>query len=100
MECCLAAGLLPSAVREPRVDFRAACRQLADFDLIVSSRFHAVVVGNIMDKATFGVYAGDYYKHKMLAAAQDLPRNQALSLPEMNAVNAANAILEAMESKS
>jgi len=96
IECCLAAGLLPSAVREPRLDFRAACRQLADFDLIVSSRFHAVVVGNIMDKATFGVYAGDYYKHKMLAAAQDFPRSHALSLPEMNAVDAANAILEAM----
>jgi polysaccharide pyruvyl transferase WcaK-like protein len=97
LECCLVAGLAPSSVREPRLDFRAACRQLADFDLIVSSRFHAVVVGNIMGKATFGVYAGDYYKHKMLAAAQDFPRSQALSLPEMNAVDAANAILKSLQ---
>jgi polysaccharide pyruvyl transferase WcaK-like protein len=76
---------------------RAACRQLADSDLIVSSRFHVVVAGNIMGKAMFGVYAGDYSKHKMLAAAQDFHRIQALSRPEMNA---ANAMLKAGWSKS
>jgi hypothetical protein len=35
-----------------------------------------------------------------LAAAQDFPRSQALSRPEMNAVDAVNAMLKAAWSKS
>lgn len=95
MECCLDAGLHPSVVHPPPLDFRVACSQLADFDVIVSSRFHAAVVGNLLAKATFAVYDSHYYKHKMHAAADGFERSQTLTPVDVTASEAAQRILEA-----
>jgi polysaccharide pyruvyl transferase WcaK-like protein len=93
MECWLGAGLEPALVRPPPVDFRAACGQLSDFDVIVSARFHAIVIGNILHKTTFGIYDGDYYKHKMYAAADGFERSQVLTPTEWTASEAAKRVL-------
>lgn len=69
------AGLDPHMVRLPEFDFRAGCTQLRDFDGIVSSRFHAIVVGNVIGKRTYAICDGDYYSHKMKAATKECDRS-------------------------
>jgi len=95
VECWTAAGLNPAAVRAPELDFRIGCSQLARFDLIVSARFHAVVVGNVLGKVTFGVCDGDYYTRKMRAAAEGFARSQPLDPIATPAELAARRILDA-----
>lgn len=74
-ECFANAGLDPSLVRVPDFDFREACARLANFDAVVSSRFHAVVVGNAFNIHTYAVCDGDYYSRKMEAATKKLIRS-------------------------
>jgi len=95
MECCRNAGLASAIVRQPRLDFRAACAQLMAFDVIVSARFHAVVIGNLLGKATFAVYDGAYYASKMKAATEGFDRSKALSPSAMSPSDAAKLILAA-----
>ncbi len=96
VDCWSAAGLDPAAVRAPELDFRAGCRQLADFDLIISARFHAVVVGNVIGKPTFGVCSGAYYTPKMQAAVAGSPRSQLLEQSTVPAGAAAQRVFEAL----
>jgi hypothetical protein len=95
LECCRAAGLLPSAVRGPRLDFCAGRLQRADFDLIVSARFHTVVVGNLLEDATFAVHDGDYYRSKMKPAREGVKRSQTRDPAKVSNSEAARASLGA-----
>jgi polysaccharide pyruvyl transferase WcaK-like protein len=97
METFLAAGLDPSAVREPLIDFRGACAQLADYDAIASARFHGVVVGNVLGKATFAVHDGDYYRNKMLSAARGFERSQTLDLAGVSAAEAVERVTSVVD---
>jgi polysaccharide pyruvyl transferase WcaK-like protein len=65
-----AAGLAASAVRRPDPDFRAALRDLRRYDVIVSARFHAIVVANALSIPHVAVAFGDYYRAKMAAAVR------------------------------
>jgi polysaccharide pyruvyl transferase WcaK-like protein len=74
-ECFDRSGLNPNDVIVPDLDFQAACARLSDFDAIISSRFHAIVVGNAMGISTFAVCDGEYYDRKMEAATKNFERS-------------------------
>jgi polysaccharide pyruvyl transferase WcaK-like protein len=62
------AGLPPEAVRPPEWDFRRATAALGRYDLVVSTRFHAVVAAKVFRVPCVAIAAGDYYRAKMNAA--------------------------------
>ena len=64
------AGLAKSAVRRPDPDFRAALRDLRRYDVIVSARFHAIVVANALNIPHVAIAFGEYYRAKMSAAVR------------------------------
>jgi polysaccharide pyruvyl transferase WcaK-like protein len=68
-ECFSQAHLDVTDVEPPVLDLQNACAQLCQFDAIVSTRFHAIVVGNAIGIPTYAVYEGEYYSAKMQAAA-------------------------------
>jgi len=49
-------------------DLRDAVAKLCGFDAIVSSRYHAIVVANVLGIPNIAVAAGEYYHVKMTAA--------------------------------
>lgn len=51
-------------------DLRDAVAKLCEFDAIVSSRYHAVVVANVLGIPNIAVAAGDYYRVKMTSAVR------------------------------
>ena len=65
-----AAGLDAAAVRRPDADFRAALCDLRRYDVIVSARFHAIVVANALNIPHVAVAFGEYYRTKMSAAVR------------------------------
>lgn len=64
------AGLPAAQVRAPEMDFRKAIAALHRYDLIISTRFHAVVMANVFGIPSLAVAAGDYYQAKMSAATR------------------------------
>jgi len=64
----VSAGLPADQVRVPTMDFRQATAALRDYDLIVSTRFHAVVAANVFQIPNVAIASGDYYQAKMQAA--------------------------------
>jgi len=64
------AGLSPARVLAPLLDFRAATAGIREYDFVISTRFHAVVVANVLKIPNIAVAAGDYYRAKMSAAVR------------------------------
>jgi len=62
------AGLNPDAVRKPDADFRAAVVNLARYQAVVSSRFHAVVTASVIRLPCIAIALDDYYQTKMRGA--------------------------------
>ncbi len=62
------AGLSADRVQVPTMDFRQATVALRDYDLIISTRFHAVVAANVFQIPNVAIASGDYYQAKMQAA--------------------------------
>lgn len=62
------AGLPPSDVLAPMADFRSAVEGLRDYDLIISTQFHAVVAANVFQIPNLAVASGAYYTAKMKSA--------------------------------
>jgi len=63
-----AAGLDMEQIRAPSLDFRENLRTVGEFDIIISARFHAVVVARVLGLPHVGVASGEYYARKMRAA--------------------------------
>jgi polysaccharide pyruvyl transferase WcaK-like protein len=97
-ECFDRAGLDPRSVRGPDIDFRVACARLKDFDAIVTSRFHAVVVGNAFGIPTFAVCDGEYYCRKMEAAAKGFASSTQMRQFDASPQEATTRILKSVES--
>jgi polysaccharide pyruvyl transferase WcaK-like protein len=64
----LRTGLPPGQVLAPRLDFRQAAAGIREYDFIISTRFHAVVVANVLNIPNIAIANGDYYLAKMQAA--------------------------------
>lgn len=62
------AGLPLSGVLAPHLDFRQAAAGVRHYDFIISTRFHAVVVANVLKIPNVAMATGDYYLTKMNAA--------------------------------
>jgi polysaccharide pyruvyl transferase WcaK-like protein len=62
------AGLSSENVLPPTTDFRQAVKRLCDYDLIIATRFHAVVAANVFEIPNIAIAAGEYYQTKMSAA--------------------------------
>jgi polysaccharide pyruvyl transferase WcaK-like protein len=61
-------GLPPGRVLAPVVDFRRAAETVLNYDLVISTRFHATLTANVFDIPNIAIAAGDYYQAKMSAA--------------------------------
>ncbi|MCG8346492.1 MAG: polysaccharide pyruvyl transferase family protein, partial [Chloroflexales bacterium] len=55
-------------VRPPTLDFRALIQNLRRYDLIISTRFHAIVVAHVLGTPHIAAASGNYYATKMHAA--------------------------------
>jgi len=66
------AGLPGTLVRYPDWDFRDACRRVAGYTAVVTSRFHGAVVAGAVGVPTIAVVNGQYYSSKMTAACQGI----------------------------
>lgn len=57
-------------VLPPAANLRAMVENLCRYDAIVSARYHAVVIANVLGIPNIAVAAGDYYQVKMTAAVR------------------------------
>ncbi len=94
-ECLAKAGLDPTIANPPDFDFRVSCMRLATFDVVVSSRFHAIVMGNVLGIPTYAICDGDYYHNKMQAATNDYDCSQLIRQLESSPEEVATRILQA-----
>ncbi len=62
------AGLLPERVLTPVLDFRRAVEIVRDYDLVISTRFHATITANVLNIPNVAIAVDDYYQAKMSAA--------------------------------
>ncbi len=99
-ECLAKVGLDYSIARQPELDFRTSCLHLGTFDAIVSSRFHAIVVGNVLQIPTFAICDGDYYDNKMQAATKTFKRSELVRQMESPPEEVAASILKAVNLSS
>lgn len=89
-----ATGLDVRCVQAPCLDFREAIRKVRTYDVVVSTRFHAVVVANVLNVPHVAVAAGEYYTNKMLAAlGPDDTGSRLVTIPEHSPEEAANHVL-------
>jgi polysaccharide pyruvyl transferase WcaK-like protein len=96
------AGLPPRRVLAPVVDFRRAAETVLNYDLVISTRFHATLTANVFDIPNIAIAAGDYYQAKMSAARLGYEGacsviNPAIQSPE-DLLNICNCKLEGRES--
>jgi polysaccharide pyruvyl transferase WcaK-like protein len=80
------AGLPSTLVRFPDWDFREACRRVAGYSAIVTSRFHGAVVAGTLDIPTIAVANGQYYSSKMTAACHGVARSTVADLSAVQPV--------------
>lgn len=92
------AGLKPSQVRHPDLDFRDACNNLRNYGMVASCRFHAVVVCNAWGIPCAGVSSGGYYSSKMVAACAENDRCHHLSPDQATPEEAAQLVASYLES--
>lgn len=62
------AGLEARQVDPPRMDFREAIRSLTSMDVIIATRFHAVVAARVLHIPCLAISTGKYYNAKMATA--------------------------------
>lgn len=62
------AGIPLDRVKPPEMDFRRATMAIREYDVVISTRFHAVVAANVFKIPNLAVASGDYYLAKMAAA--------------------------------
>jgi polysaccharide pyruvyl transferase WcaK-like protein len=74
------AGFPVGQVARPDMDFRDACRRVANYSLVVTTRFHAAVVAGLANVPAVAVYDGPYYAPKMFVACPGNPRSRAVNL--------------------
>lgn len=77
------AGLPGNLVRYPDWDFRDACRRVAGYTAVVTSRFHGAVVAGAVGVPTFAVVNGQYYGSKMTAACKGVAGSTVADLSVM-----------------
>jgi polysaccharide pyruvyl transferase WcaK-like protein len=75
-------GLGVQQVQAPLLDFRLAVRNLCRYDVIVSTRFHAIVVASVLGIPHVAFASGEYYRRKMAAAVQPCQGTGRLVTPE------------------
>lgn len=63
-------GFPAKSVCFPDFDFRTECRRLVGYNTIITSRFHAAVVANVMKIPTIAIASGPYYLSKMAVAVK------------------------------
>ncbi len=68
------AGLRADQIVPGDLDYRINVKRLARYDLIISMRFHAVVLAKLMGIPTIALRTGDYYASKMGAAVSEEDR--------------------------
>ncbi len=66
-------GIDPNRTCAPDLDFRAACRRIAGYRAILTCRFHAAVVANVLGVPTLAMASGSYYSSKMAVAVAGSP---------------------------
>ena len=88
----LRAGLPLRQVLTPIPDFRQATNLIRDYDLVIATRFHAIVAANVFQIPNLAVASGDYYSAKMSAAVLE----HAASSRLVNPSNAAPASVLAL----
>ncbi len=93
-ECLARAELDPTIACPPDFDFRMSCARLAMFDVVVSSRFHAIVMGNTLGIPTYAISDGDYYQNKMQAATKNFDCSQLIRQLESSPEEIATRILQ------
>lgn len=76
------AGLPPNQVLAPNLDFRRAAVSVRNYDLIITTRFHAVVVANAFGIPNIAIASGEYYLAKMKAAVAGHEFSSSLVNPE------------------
>ena len=64
-----------AGIRPPELDFRRATAAIHEFDLVISTRFHATVAANVFNLPNVAVASGDYYLAKMTAACRNQPNS-------------------------
>jgi polysaccharide pyruvyl transferase WcaK-like protein len=99
-ECLANAGLDPSIAQPPDFDFRASCARLATYDAIVSSRFHAIVLGNALGIPTYAICDGEYYRSKMQAATKNFNRSALVLQLESSPEEVAASIMRSVHSSA
>jgi polysaccharide pyruvyl transferase WcaK-like protein len=68
-------------VRPPSLDFRVLIQNLRRYDLIISTRFHAIVIAHVLGTPHLAVASGSYYATKMDAAVNhDDPLSQLVNI--------------------
>jgi polysaccharide pyruvyl transferase WcaK-like protein len=93
------AGLSEALVAPPALDFRESARALGAFDAVLTSRFHAAVVANVLGLAGVAVASGEYYEAKMEAAVEGA-RRMAVVDPGRTAPAEAAAMLRSLCQRS
>ena len=68
VELLVESGIAPCRVCPPDLDYRNACRRIASYQGIVTCRFHATVVANVLGVPSIATADGSYYTFKMEAA--------------------------------
>jgi polysaccharide pyruvyl transferase WcaK-like protein len=75
------AGLNPDRVQTPQPDFRAVIKNLARYEGILSTRFHAVVTASGMQLPCVAINLDDYYETKMRCALKHATAPLSLANP-------------------
>lgn len=91
------AGLPPGSVKPPFLDFRDACRHLASYSMIASSRFHAAVVANAAAIPCLGVSDGVYYNAKMGAACEGSDKAHHIAISRSSPFSAFDLLMKTRE---
>ncbi len=86
-------GIAPSRTCAPDLDFRAACRRIASYRAIITCRFHAAVVANVLGVPTLAMASGSYYSSKMAVAVDGSPVAKVIDPCIMSVKDAKNFLL-------
>ncbi|MBF0225410.1 MAG: polysaccharide pyruvyl transferase family protein [Desulfobacterales bacterium] len=66
----------------PFIDFREALKNLINYDMIISSRFHAIVTASTIGMQSLAIASGEYYISKMKSSSNVNPQITRLIIPE------------------
>lgn len=84
-----APGLPASRTVLPCWDFRKSIEQLSRYSAIVTARFHAAVIANLLEMPALAVCDGQYYTAKMEAACASSQRMASVDVRRMSPSDAA-----------